>query len=316
MIHKISVFYSSLIISITTLLFILFFVTPQYKSTSVLDVSFNESEAFSFDLANTFMSSGVSSDAFQVKLYLESRELSTLFKESFNINDIFGNDTVTFFSRYRESSYRSFHDYFQNKFSVSIDNESNTLILETYAFSPKEAKDINLKLINITANFFNRKSRLAALNNRSSKFCELYFTNAGNLDVNSSTDQKSYDLYPSQEISSANELLAIKAKKFQDFCIEEFNASKKNPNVLIDIPEYELRTINAEASKRIISDIYMNSIGAFTEADYMEVIAEPVLSNRPESRKPIIYSILSFIFSAVIILSIKIIIRLSNEFQT
>ena len=120
MIHKISVFYSSLTISIATLFFILFFVTPQYKSTSVLDVSFNDSEAFSFDLANSFMSAGVSSEAFQVKLYLESRELSTLFKNSFDINSIFGNNSITFSSRYRESSIVSFHGIFKINFLFQL----------------------------------------------------------------------------------------------------------------------------------------------------------------------------------------------------
>jgi hypothetical protein len=118
------------------------------------------------------------------------------------------------------------------------------------------------------------------------------------------------------DVSSANELLASKARKFQDFCISEFNTNKNIKNEGLIIPDFELKSINANATKKIISDIYANSMDAVTEVDYMEIIVEPVLSTTPESKRIIILSLIVYALSTLTLLTLKIMIRLSNEFKT
>jgi hypothetical protein len=315
MIDKLSVFRTSLVISLLTFCFIVIAITPVYKSKSIIDIAQDKNESFS--IATSLLSSNNSSEAFQVKLYLESNELSELYKSSYDVEELFANKNISYFSRYKENFFSTFHKYFQKKINVIVDADSDTLIIETFAYTPESAKNINLQLINITANFFNRKSRLAALNDRSSKFCELYFTNAGIINANPPLGLLRNDsLKIIDESLSANDLLSNKAKSFQDFCISEFNMNKNINGQIVDIPDYELRTINAEASKKIIGDIYMTSMSAIAEVDYMQIIAEPVISTRPESRKALILSLLSFVFSTITLVSIKIIYRLSNEFKT
>jgi len=316
MIDRIPVFKTSLTISMSIILFTIFFITPEYKSESVLDVSLDANESFSSNFASSILPSSNSSDAFQVKLYLESYELSKLFKSLYDIDSFYKNSDISYFSKFKETRFTSFHKYFNSKFNVLIDSDSNSIILQTFAFKPEDAKKINLQLINLTSNFFNQKSRLASLNKRSSKFCELYFTNAGMLNIDSSMDSLDINFLTIDGASSANELLASKARKFQDFCINEFNTNKDIKNTGLIIPDFELKSINADATKKIISDIYSNSMDAVTEVDYMEIIVEPVVSSNPESKRIIILSILAFVLSTVILLTIKIILRLSNEFKT
>jgi hypothetical protein len=136
------------------------------------------------------------------------------------------------------------------------------------------------------------------------------------LNIDSSIDSIDINFLAIDGVTSANELLASKARKFQDFCIKEFNTNKNIKNAGLIIPDYELKSINADATKKIISDIYSNSMDAVTEVDYMEIIVEPVVSSTPESKRIIILSILAFVLSTVVLLTIKIILRLSNEFKT
>lgn len=314
--NRIPVFKTSLVISLSIILFTIFFVSPEYKSESVLDVSLDANESFSSNFASSILPSSGSSDAFQVKLYLESYELSKLFSSLYDVDSYYKNSDISYFSKLKETRFTSFHEYFNKKFNILIDNDSNAIILQTFAFKPEDAKKINLQLINLTSNFFNKKSRLASLNKRSSKFCELYFTNAGMLNIDSSIDSIDINFLAIDGVSSANELLASKARKFQDFCIKEFNTNKNIKNAGLIIPDYELKNINADATKKIISDIYSNSMDAVTEVDYMEIIVEPVVSSTPESKRIIILSILAFVITTVVLLTIKIILRLSNEFKT
>lgn len=316
MINKLPIFKTSFILSLSYILFSIFFVTSEYKSESVLDVSLDQNESFSSNFASSILPSSSGSDAFQVKMYLESYELSSLFKSLYDVESVFSHNDISFFSKYKETRFTNFHDYFNSKFNVTIDGDSNTVILKTLAFKPEDAKKINLQLINLTSNFFNRKSRLASLNKRSSKFCELYFTNAGMLNIESSLDSIDSNFSNINDVSSANELLASKARKFQDFCISEFNTNKNIKNEGLIIPDFELKNINANATKKIISDIYANSMDAVTEVDYMEIIVEPVLSTTPESKRVMILSLIVYALSTLTLLTLKIMIRLSNEFKT
>ena len=55
---------------------------------------------------------------------------------------------------------------------------------------------------------------------------------------------------------------------------------------------------------------------AVSDTDYMEVIAEPIISDQPESKRAILYSFLVTIFSFIVLLGIRIIFSISDEFKT
>ena len=75
-----------------TALFITIFITPVYKSKSIIDVSRNETESVSSSIVSSILPSSGSHDAFQVKFYLESQEASDSFRKRVNVLNLFSND--------------------------------------------------------------------------------------------------------------------------------------------------------------------------------------------------------------------------------
>ena len=51
-----------------------------------------------------------------------------------------------------------------------------------------------------------------------------------------------------------------------------------------------------------------------SEADYMEIIAEPISPQDPERKSSLLKSTLVFFIAYIVLLSLKIVVRLSNEF--
>jgi capsule polysaccharide export protein KpsE/RkpR len=305
-----------MIVGIISFIFLYFFISSSYKSESILDVSLNEKESISSSLVSSIIPSSGATDSFQVKLFLESEEASLIFRSRVNIESLFQNEKITYFSKFRESRIQTFHDYIQNKLNILVDGDSNTLIIQTNAFSSKDAKNINLHLINMTADFFNKKSKLASSNARSNKICELYSANAGILRMDDLYISEDYSIV--DKSSSANELLVTKAELYKEQCLSQLeNTSLTNDEKLnfLKIPSFELRNINAEASKKIITDLYQKSMDAVSETDYMEIIAEPIEPDQPENKMALIYSVLIMIITWIVILGIKIIVRLSDEFS-
>lgn len=296
--------------------FLYFFISPSFKSESILDVSLNEKESISSSLVSSIIPTSGATDSFQVKLFLESEEASRIFRSRVNIENLFQNKEITYFSKFRESRIQTFHDFIQNKFNILVDGDSNTLIIQTNAFSSQDAKNINLHLINMTADFFNKKSKLASSNARSNKICELYSANAGILGVDELDMSEDYSIV--DKSSSANELLVTKAELYKMQCLNQLeNSSSEDTQKLnlLNIPSFELRNINAEASKKIITDLYQKSMDAVSETDYMEIIVEPIEPDQPEKKGALLYSILIMIVTWIVLLGIKIIVRLSDEFS-
>jgi capsule polysaccharide export protein KpsE/RkpR len=310
-----SIFKSSLLVGLLFYIFITFFTSSIYKSESIIDVSLNKTESLSTNIVSSILPTSGNQDAFQVKLYLESREASFLVRERINIATLFQDKNIKIFSRFRESKRHTFHEYLQDKIKITVDGDSNSIILQTFSFDPADSKNINLHLIDMTADFFNKKTKLASLNARSNKICELYSANAGILDIGNIS--MPVDTSIVENSSSANDLLITKAENFKDFCLEklQFDKTEDIPE-LLNIPIYELKNINAEASKRIIMDLYQKSMDAVSDTDYMEVIAEPIISDQPESKRAILYSFLVTIFSFIVLLGIRIIFSISDEFKT
>tara|TARA_A100001011_G_scaffold339852_1_gene371522 strand:+ start:161 stop:1129 length:969 start_codon:yes stop_codon:yes gene_type:complete len=303
---------------LSSFIFITFFTSPVYKSESVIDVSSNQAESFASSFTSSFLPSVSSNDAYQVMLYLESNEASNLLRKEYNIVDFFKRDHVSFFSKYKETRFNNFHEYFKNKLSIKTDGESSTLTISTYAFSPEDAKSFNLSLVDITANFFNRKTRLAAINSRSGKICELFLTNSGVIDL-ATNDLNIKPLIEINEVNSLNELLINKAENFKDYCINKINSTDDTEALSdqgpLNIPAFEMRSINVEASKNIITKIYEDSMGVISEAEYIDVIVEPVIPDNEESKMAILKALIIFFVTYLLIVTLKISIRLTDEFD-
>jgi len=316
---SISILKYSIFAFIGSLVFIIFFTSKVYKSESVIDVNTNQTESFATSITNSFLPSVGTNDAFQVMLYLQSNESSNLLRKEYKVDKFFLKDEISFFSKFRDNRFQNFHNYLTNKISITSDGDSGTLTIATYAFVPQDAKSLNLSLVDITANFFNRKARLAAINSRSGKICELLLTNTSVIDMATNEINNIEPLIEINEVNSLNQLLINKAENFKEYCIRKINDTSKslydsNENSL-NIPAFELRSINVEAAKNIITQIYEDSLGAISEAEYIDVIVEPVIPDKAESRLAVIISLIIFCITFLTLVAIKICIRLSDEFS-
>jgi hypothetical protein len=92
------------------------------------------------------------------------------------------------------------------------------------------------------------------------------------------------------------------------------NISGATDKAIINIPVFELRTINAQASKNIITEIYQDSMGVISEAEYIDVVAEPIDADKSESKLTFFISLIAYIITFLFLISIKIFIRLTDEF--
>jgi len=307
----------SFLSAVVSSIFILSLTSSVYKSSSAIDVSSSGSDSFASSFTSSLISSSGSSDAFQIKLYLESHEASNILREKYEIENFFVKDDISFFSKFRDTWYQNFHEYLEGKLKISVDANSNTLLIETFAFSPKEAKLFNLSLVDITSDFLNKKARLAAINSRSGKICELYLANSGLIGLNiNEIEFESKVLF--DESNTLNKLLIDKADSFKDYCVNKLNSpsnSETRSKESLNIPSFELRAVNAEASKNIITEIYQDSIGIISEAEYVDIVAEPVMADKPESKMTILISLIVYAITFIALITIKIFIRLTDEFK-
>jgi len=312
-INKIPLSLTSILLFVLCIIFINFFINSKYKSVSIIDVSINENESISSSLVDSFFSDSGSKTAYQVKSFIESEESSKQFLDRSDVDSLFNNKELTYFSKLDNVFNFSFHEYFQKMVNVYVDGDSDALVIETYAYAPGDAKYINLQIINMISDFFNNKARLASLNSRSNKICELYIANSGIFEIDKFGVPDDSEVVASSQ--SATELLIRKTDIYKDYCLNKLeNLSPNGKKIIVDIPSFELKNINAEASRKILTDLYQKSMDIVSEADYMEIIAEPIAPEGPEKKRALLLSTLVFLITYIVLLSLKILVRLSKEF--
>ena len=317
LIKSISIFRVALISMLITIVIIFFFTTPKYKSSSILDVSIEDGSFTSNSLLNNFVSNGTSSESFNLKLFLESEEASLLLQNGIDVEDMFTNEDISYFSRYKKNTL-TFHDYLSSIIEINIDPNSNAVIINAYAFNKEDALKLNLELINMVVNYLNRSARLTSFNSKTNKICDLYFINSDVLN-NDAIFFEDDSIIPNG-VTSANELLLRKALNFKQFCSQSFDYenldSEPQDNFLESdlFPSFELNKLNVTASKKVLSQIYEDSIGAFASSNNIKIIAEPIVAEDYEDRNILLLALLSFICTYILLLGIKIMSRLTDEF--
>ena len=313
LILNISIFRLSLFVALLTALFITFFLSPQYKSQSIIDVSSDEAPLVATSLVSSFMGQGGSTLSFQIKSFLESREASKIIENKIDVNEFFASDDVTFFSKYLKRPNNSFHDYLSNKIRITIDNDSQAISLETFAFEPEYALLLNLEIVNMTVDYLNRTARLTSFNSKTNKVCDLYFINS---DVLNSEITFLEDKELPGKVDSANELLLTKALNFKDFCLDNLETDSEIPLRDTNLfPSFELRSINADASKKVLTEIYEESLDSFASSNNVKIIAEPIIAENQEDKNIFLLSLLTFLTTFVILIGIRILVRLNEEFD-
>lgn len=317
-VNDLSLIRISTVIFILSFIFLTFFITPKYKSTSIIDVtSDNDDSLVSASILPSIVGTGGSSESFQLKLFLESEEASKFLEQNINVTEVFSNKNISYFSKYKDNNNDSFHDYISSMIEIVIDADSKAVSIHSYAFDKDNALMLNLELINMVVNYFNRSARLTSFNSKTNKVCDLYFINSDVLNNDDIFFED--DLSLPEGILSANDLLLRKALDFKEFCSKYLNEESLDNEGQVKLTEstlfplFELKKLNVDASKKVISQIYEDSIGAFTSSNNIKIIAEPIIAEEYENRNILLLSFLSFICSYIIILGLKILVRLTDE---
>lgn len=307
---NISIFRLALFAFIATTIFLIFFTSPKYKSLSIIDVSTEDESLVSPSFLNNIVSNNSSAESFKIKLFLESEEASSSLKNKIDPNEIFANDKVAYFSKYKN---KNFHEYISSMTHIEVDIDSNALTINTYAFQKEDALKLNLELINMVVNYLNRSARLSSFNSKTNKICDLYLINSDVL-TNDAIFFEDDSLIP-KGTNTANDLLLKKALNFKQFCSKSLNLEAETELIETGLfPSFELNKLNVDASKKVLSQIYEDSIGAFASSNNITIIAEPMIADDHENRNIFLFSLLSFICSYILLLGLKIIARLSDEF--
>ena len=305
---------TSFLTFLISVLFMNFFISPIFKSQSIVDISSEDELITSSSVFESFVSTGPE-NAFQLKAFLLSNEASMIFQNTLDFTQLFSRDGISFFSKYKSNGRTSFHDYYTGKIDMTIDPDSNALIIDTFAFSPKDAHLINLQLINMSADFFNRKARMQSFNIKASKICELYSINSDILNLDMIDFDSDSELVSKSD--SANELLLSKSMRYKDLCLERLEESGEDDQATSEIfPFFELKNINADASKQVLLEIYDKSLDSVTSSNNLKIIAEPITPTTAEKKNIFLYSILVFVITFITLLSMKILLRLNGEFET
>lgn len=315
---KYPIFLPSIFTSILYILLFSFYTSPKFNSESIISVSSGDQVSVSSALGfvNNLLGSGIDQSIGDLKAYLESDDAILDIKKVLDIEKIYSNSDIDFFSRYRPDSFGDLKSYLNNAISLKADTSGN-LIITTSAFKPEDAYKVNLSLIMLSSNYFDRRQALSSKLSTQKYLCQFQLSKNGfpEIETNNLFEK---DLSPIaskidiDKFTSAHEMLMKKAEAYTELC---------NPSLLNQtskataIPEKTLRDLNNDTIKQIIGNIYSNSISAITMSDAIEILAEPTVSQKSERKHIILNTFLIFIFSILFFTTLRIIFKLRDDYR-
>lgn len=304
----------SLLISFIFVTYLFLFSSSKYKSSSIISISYESSSPSigSLGIVSNLLGSGIDQSIDDLKNYLESDEASVNLSNLIDVDRMFSSSQIDYFSRYRPNSRLSLKDYLENIINLKSDG-GKTLEIETFAFSPEDAYRLNLAIILISSNYFDKRQNLSSKVALIQNLCQYDISSEGiniqNFDtLDLEIEIKEADI---SESLSANDLLFQKAELFAKFCT---NKEGKDLGT-IKIPEDILRTVNSNTLQQLISEIYKNSISMVTMSNAIDVIAEPIKSKKPENKLIALRTIIVLFFSILFFTTVRIILNLKDDFK-
>lgn len=313
--RKFPILFPSFAISLLYMFTLLFYISPKYSSQSIISVSSDESASVSSALGfvSSFLGSGIDQSIGDLVTYLESDNAASELAALVDIEKLFSNNNIDIFSRYNRDSRKDLKDYLKKVIQLKTDDSGN-LIIETNAYEPQDAFRLNLALIMLSSNYFDRRQNLSSKIAIQKDICQYQLSKNGFLisKIDNLMDPKNneLELMEVDAFQSANDMLLKKAELLMEVCSSnEFNEE------FIDIPTNTLRDLNNESIKQLIGNIYSKSITAITMSDAIEVLAEPSLNEKTVEKKVVIKTLIVFLFSVLLTTTILIIFKLRNDFR-
>ncbi len=307
---KISLNKLSLYLSLLFLFALIGLYSPLYKSVSIVSVQDQESEtSISSSVISSFVNNSPES-LHQLKSFLESNDASSKFSNLIDIEDFYESNDIKFLSRFGTIFLNRFHDYYLGITNFKIMDESNTIEIETFGFSAEHALRANIALIYISSEFFDQRERLSASIALAKKRCELAISKSD--DINEvfidPTSNQTIDL---NMFDSANELISSKSSLFYNNCL---NYELVEDSVSPKLPLSALNDVNSSSSKVLVSEIFDSKMDTLSITDNIVIIAEPIMPTKPEGKRLLIKTLFFFFGAFLILLSIKVLFKVRDNF--
>jgi capsular polysaccharide transport system permease protein len=128
----------------------------------------NQKSAPTLSLANLVQTTGLSGGQEQTKEvveYLRSRDALRDLQSVTNIRAKFSNRTADFLSRFprplQDTSFENLYRYYSSRVGADVNQESGLATLQTEAFTPHDAYEINARLLNLSEALVNRLNERA-----------------------------------------------------------------------------------------------------------------------------------------------------------
>lgn len=316
--RKSPVIFPSLTVSFIYILILSFYISPKYDSESIISVSSGDSGSVSSALGfvSSFLGSGIDQSIGDLKAYLESDNAAEDIQEIIDITSIYSKKNIDFFSRYRPDSDKKLKEYLKKNIVLKADTSGN-LIINTSAFKPDDALKVNLAVIMLSSNYFDKRQTLSSKLAMQKHICQFELSKDGFPEINiknllKEDKKESIRRLNIDDYKSANTMLLSKADLYMNLCQPILD---KNLNTDIGIPANTLRDLNNESIKQLIGNIYSNSISTLTMSDAIEILAEPTLNKKSKNKEIILNSIIVFIFSIMFSTTVRIISKLRYDFR-
>ena len=303
----------SIIFSVGYFLYLGFLQTPKFKSESIISISYEENKSVinSIGMVSNLLGSGIDQSIEDLSDYLESDEAILKLDNIFPIIKIFSSKEIDFFSRYKPNSFSSINDYIEDMVIFSSDG-GKTLTIETYAFNSEDAHKLNLAIILLASNYFDKRQSLSAKISLIQNLCQ-YEVSRDGINIG---DLQEINLFDELEVpnielfNSANDMLYTKAKNFTELCV----SLEASDSFVRKIPTDTLRNINSDTLEQLINEIYVDSISIVTMSDAINVIAEPIKREKPEKKYIFLKTAIVLFFSILFFTTVKILLKLRDDF--
>tara|TARA_B100002019_G_scaffold289666_1_gene305733 strand:- start:4377 stop:5357 length:981 start_codon:yes stop_codon:yes gene_type:complete len=300
--------------SVIPAFFIFFYLSilaaPKYSSE--MAIALNSSSANNlFGTQSGFLpASGLTGDTNvnKLKLFLQSIESTSRITSILPLRDIYRKGDLI--SGYKfKSSIESLHKFRLSNLNISYESDSNSLVIKSKAFDPRDALNINLALIVATNHYLNRNTKLANEIIEANKICELQSLQS-NLSIDNLEASNAKEIIAENELISLSDLILQLTDNRKSSCS---NLSQGIPqdNQLPNITSDLIFSAYEEALKSIAS----SRLDQWNNKDSLEIISEPNLPSKPDSRYSFLKTLAFLLFSILIIYSISIISRIFKEFE-
>ncbi len=304
---ELNIFLTSIIASILFAIFLTLFTSSVYKSASLLSVNDLDKSP---NVQNSIISSIVSDtpeSLYQLKDFLESFEASKEFSNLIDINKFYSNSSISYFSKFGSILNKKFHDYYLDHNNFLIQADAKSIRIETTGFESKQALQANLALIFMVSDYYDKKSRLEAAISLAKKRCELKIVESDNINGVLLETGSEFEL---NKFDSAKSLIFDKTNNFYEQCLK----LETSGDSLSDLPKQTLSDVNSFTTKQLIGEIFDSKMDSLSITNNVSIIYEPTLSEFKESKRISIKTLFFFISVYLILLSIKISIKIRNEF--